>query len=93
MFGNKRTRFGEEMIATTVYMDILGNALPEIESDELMFNISLPESARPTPGIDATSLLMRQALSTSLLPPRKRFAKITSDHNLYNEILNYVEEN
>ena len=94
VFGNKRTRFGEEMIVTTFYMDLLGDALPEIESDdELMFNISLPEPARPTPGIDATTLLMRQALSTSILPPRKRIAKMTGEHNLYNEILNYVEGN
>jgi hypothetical protein len=82
------------MIVTTFYMDLLGDALPEIESDdELMFNISLPEPARPTPGIDATTLLMRQALSTSILPPRKRIAKMTGEHNLYNEILNYVEGN
>ena len=84
VFGNKRTRVGEEMIATTYYMDLLGDTLPEIESDELMFNISLSEPVRPAPVIEATSLLMRQALSTFLLPPRKRFAKMTGEHNLYN---------
>ena len=34
VFGNKRARVGEEMIATTFYMDLLGDALPEIEPDE-----------------------------------------------------------
>ena len=91
VFGNKRTRVGEEMIATPFYMDlVLGDTLPEVESDEFMFNISLPELDHPAPVIDATSLLMRQALSTSLVPPRKRFTKMTSEHDLYNEILNYV---
>jgi hypothetical protein len=93
VFGNKRTRVGEEMIATTFYMDLLGDTLPEIESDELMLNISLPEHVHPDPIIDATSLLIRQALSTSLLPSRKRFTHMIGEHNLYNEILNYVEEN
>ena len=39
VFGNKRTRVGEEMSATTFLMDLLGDILPENESDELMFNI------------------------------------------------------
>ena len=75
------------------FINLLGDALPEIESDELMVSISLPEHARQVIVIDVTSLLMRQSLSTSLLPPRKRFAKMTGEHNLHNEILNYVEKN
>ena len=86
-FGNKRARVGEEMIATTFYKNLLGNTLPpEIDSDELMFNITLPAPDRPPPILDATTLLMRQALSTSLLPPRKRFTIITGDQHLYNAI-------
>jgi hypothetical protein len=74
-------------------MYLIGDTFPQIESDELLFNIALPELARPTPVINATSMLMRQALSMSLFPLRKRFMKMTGEHNLYNWILNYVEEN
>ena len=90
-FGSKRSRTTEEMIATTFYMDLLGDTLPEIESDELLFNITTPSPARPAPAIYATALLMRQSLSTTLLPPKKQFPNITGDQNLYNAILNYVE--
>ena len=34
-FANKRTKVSEEMVATTFYMDLLGDTLKEIESDEL----------------------------------------------------------
>ena len=58
MFGNKRARVGEEMIATTFYMDLLCDTLPENESDESMSNVAILEHARPAPVIYATSLLM-----------------------------------
>ncbi len=92
MFAGKRARVGEEMVATTFYHELLAYTLPEIKSDELTLNVTLQELARPTPIIDATALLMRQALSTSHLPPRKRFTKMNGDQHLYNEIMKYVED-
>jgi hypothetical protein len=90
-FGSKRSRTTEEMIATTFFMDLLGGTLPEIELDELLFNITTPTPTRHAPAIDATALLMRQSLSTSLLPPKKQFPNMNGDQNSYNVVLNYVE--
>jgi len=91
-FSCKRTRVSDEMVATTFYMDLLADALQEMESDELLFNISFPSPTRPVPIVNATQMLMRQATSTTLLPPRKAFTRMTGEHDLYNAILDYVAE-
>ena len=74
-FGSKNSRTTEEMVATIFYKDLLGDTLPKIESDELSFNVKTPALARPFPVVDATALLMRQALSTHILPPLKEISE------------------
>jgi hypothetical protein len=67
-------------------MDLLGDTLKEIESVELLFNVSTPSPTRSAHVvINATQILMRQATSTTLLPPR-----MTGEHDLYNAILDFV---
>jgi len=90
-FSSKRSRVAEEIIATTFYKDLLGDALREIDSDELLFNISLPAPARPTTVVDATAILMRRSRSATNFPSRKVFPNLTGDQNMYNEILTYLE--
>jgi hypothetical protein len=70
------------MIVTTIYLDLLVDALKEIESDELLFHISTPSLTRPVPMVNAIQVLMRQATSTTLLPPRKHFPRMTGEHAL-----------
>jgi len=82
------------MVATTFYMDLLGDTLKEIESDELLFNVTTPSPTRHAHVVmNATQILMRQTTSTTLLPPRKQFSRMTSEHDLYNAILDYVAGN
>jgi hypothetical protein len=80
------------MVATTFFMDILEDALKKMESDELLFGVSIPSPTRPAPIVNATDMLMRQATSTTLLPPRKAFTRMIGEHDLYNAILDYVAE-
>ncbi len=79
-------------MATTFYMDVLGDALKDMESDELLFNVSTPYPTRPLPIVNATNLLMRQATSSTLLPSRKTFTRMTGEHDMYNAILDYVAD-
>ena len=80
------------MVATTFYMDILGDALKEMDLDELLFVVSTPSPTHPVPIVNATDMLMRQVTFKTLLPPRKAFTRITSEHDMYNAILDYVAE-
>ena len=83
------------MIVTTFYMDLLGDTMKEIESEELLFNVSTPSHTRSEfVVINATQICMRQATSTTLLPPRKQFSRMTRQHDLYNAIiLDFVASN
>jgi hypothetical protein len=91
-FANKRTRVSAEMVATTFYMDILEDALKEMESDVLLFVVSTPSPTRHVSIVNATDMLMRQVTSMNLLPPRKVFTRLTGEHGMYNAILDYVAE-
>ncbi len=85
-FSIKRYGVTEEIISTTFYTDLLGDALQEIESDELLFDISLHAPARPATASDATAILMRRARSATNFPSRKVSLNLTGDQNLYNDI-------
>ena len=63
-----------------------------MESDELLFIVSTPSPTRHVPIVNATAILTRQVTLTTLLPPRKTFIRMTSEHDLYNAILDYVAE-
>ena len=57
------------MVATTFYLDVMGDALKEMESDELLFIVSTPFPTRHVLIIvNAADMLMRQATSTTILP-------------------------
>jgi len=91
-FSSKRPRVTEEIIATTYYKDLLGDDLHEIDSDGLLFNISLPAPARPATVSDATAILMRRARSATNFPSRRKvFPNLTGGQHLYNKILTYLE--
>ena len=92
LFASTRTIVSEEMVATMFYMDTLGDTLKETESHELLFVVSTPSPIRPFPIVNATDMLMRHAISPTLLPPRKAFTRMTDEHDLYNVILDYVAE-
>jgi hypothetical protein len=57
-FPSKRTRVSEVMVATTFYMDVLGDAWKDMESDKLLFNVSTPSPTCPLPIVNATIMLM-----------------------------------
>ena len=64
-----------------------------MESDELLFIVSTPSPIRHVTIVYAIDMLMRQATFTTLLPPRKTFiTHMTSEHDLYNAILDYMAE-
>ena len=90
-FSIKRSRVTEEIIATNFYKDLLGDALHEIDSDELLFNILMLAPARLATVSDATAKLMQRARSATKFPSRKVSPNLTGDQNLYNEILIYQE--
>ena len=71
---------------------MLGDALKEMESDELLFIVSTSSPTRLVPIVNATDMPMRQATSTILLPPRETFIRMTGEDDLYIAILDYAAE-
>ena len=89
--GTKRSRAVEEVVATTFLPDLLSDAFKHI-SDELLYIVTPPPPPQPR-RVDATVLLMRAASSKTLhRPDKKSFKRMTGEHNLYNAILEYLEQ-
>ena len=89
--GSKRSKAVDEVICTTFLYDNLAETLDFIDSNDLVFHLTLPlPPERPAQLVDARDRLMRASASTSMRPPRKNHQRMTGEHNLYNAILDYL---